>query len=117
LVIVHQGGIGTTAEAMRAGRSMLVVPHSHDQPDHAARLARLGIARTVPRERYGARVAAREIRALLEDKRYAQKANEVGLRVQGETGTTTACDLLEQLTGQTGNLTAAFTGRILAHSA
>jgi UDP:flavonoid glycosyltransferase YjiC (YdhE family) len=36
-VVVHQGGIGTTGEAMRAGRPMLVVPYSHDQPDHAAR--------------------------------------------------------------------------------
>ncbi|MDB5373652.1 MAG: UDP:flavonoid glycosyltransferase YjiC, YdhE family, partial [Belnapia sp.] len=36
--IIHQGGIGTTAQAMRAGRPMLVVPFSHDQPDNAARL-------------------------------------------------------------------------------
>jgi UDP:flavonoid glycosyltransferase YjiC (YdhE family) len=30
---VHQGGIGTTAQALRAGRPMLIVPFSHDQPD------------------------------------------------------------------------------------
>ncbi|HET7226412.1 MAG TPA: glycosyltransferase, partial [Candidatus Eisenbacteria bacterium] len=38
--IVHQGGIGTTAQAMRAGRPMLVVPFAHDQFDNAARVAR-----------------------------------------------------------------------------
>jgi len=113
--IVHQGGIGTTAEAMRASSPMLVVPYSHDQPDHAARLTRLGIARTVPRERYDARIAACEIRALLWDKSYEERANEVGRRVQRETGTSTACDLLEGLVGQTGNLTPEFMGRILAH--
>jgi len=96
---------------------VLVVPYSHDQPDHAARLTRMGIARTVPRERYDASVAAREIRALVWDRSYTEQAWEVGLRVSGETGTTAACDLLEQLIGQTGNLTAAPMARILAHQA
>lgn len=96
-VIVHQGGIGTTGEAMRAGRPMLVVPHSHDQPDHAARLARLGLARRVPRARYDAAVAAREIRTLLEDARFAARAAETGSRVRAETGAATACHLLTGL--------------------
>ncbi len=52
--IVHQGGIGTTAQALRAARPMLVVPWAHDQPDNAARLARLGVSRTVPRNGYTA---------------------------------------------------------------
>jgi len=43
--IVHQGGVGTTAAAMRAGRPMLVVPFSHDQPDNAERLRRHGLIR------------------------------------------------------------------------
>ena len=40
--IVHQGGVGTTAQAMRAGRPMLVVPFSHDQPDNAERVEQAG---------------------------------------------------------------------------
>ena len=35
--IVHAGGVGTTALAMRAGRPMLVMPCTHDQFDSAAR--------------------------------------------------------------------------------
>jgi rhamnosyltransferase subunit B len=77
-VIVHQGGVGTTGEAMRAGRPMLVVPYSHDQPDHAARLTRLGVARTVRQEHYNSAIAAREIQALLEDPKYASRAAEIG---------------------------------------
>lgn len=96
-VVVHQGGIGTTGEAMRAGRPMLVVPYSHDQPDHAARLMRLGVARSIPRERYNSKTAAREIAALLRDKSYAGRAAQVGARVRAETGLTNACDLLEEL--------------------
>ncbi|MDX2154290.1 MAG: glycosyltransferase [Bryobacteraceae bacterium] len=93
-VIVHPGGIGTTGEAMRAGRPMLVVPYSHDQPDQAARLTRLGIARAVPQERYTARVAERELRLLLENGNYRRRAAEVASRVRRETGVSTACDLL-----------------------
>jgi UDP:flavonoid glycosyltransferase YjiC (YdhE family) len=93
-VVVHQGGIGTTGEAMRAGRPMLVVPYSHDQPDQAARLTRLGVARRVPRERYAAAVAAREIRGLLEDARYAERAAGIGSRVRIETGAATASHLV-----------------------
>jgi UDP:flavonoid glycosyltransferase YjiC (YdhE family) len=100
-VIVHQGGIRTTGEAMRAGRPMLVVPHSHDQPDHAARLTRLGLGRRVPRERYAAAVAAREIRTLLEDDRYAARAAETGSRVRAETGAATASHLLTGLLERT----------------
>jgi rhamnosyltransferase subunit B len=33
--VVHQGGMGTTAQVLRAGKPMLVVPHGFDQPDNA----------------------------------------------------------------------------------
>jgi rhamnosyltransferase subunit B len=59
--IVHQGGIGTTAQALRAGRPMLVVPWSHDQPDNAERVRRLGVGRPIPRKRYYAPRVANEI--------------------------------------------------------
>jgi rhamnosyltransferase subunit B len=100
-VVVHQGGIGTTGEAMRAGRPMLVVHYSHDQPDHAARLSRLGVARGVPREKYNSALATREIQILLQDRRYADRAAEVGARVRRETGTANACDLLGRLLSKT----------------
>jgi rhamnosyltransferase subunit B len=41
--LIHHGGIGTTARAIAAGLPQLVVPTSHDQPDNAVRIRRLGI--------------------------------------------------------------------------
>ena len=52
--VVHQGGVGTTAQALRAGVPMLVVPFAHDQPDNAARVRRLGVARVLSRRAYRA---------------------------------------------------------------
>jgi UDP:flavonoid glycosyltransferase YjiC (YdhE family) len=41
-LLVHHGGIGTTAEALRAGVPQLILPDRFDQPDNALRTARLG---------------------------------------------------------------------------
>lgn len=96
-VVVHQGGIGTTGEAMRAARPTLAVHYGHDQPDNAARLVRMGMARSIPRERYNANTAVREIQNLLENRSYAERAAVIGAQVRNENGTARACDLLGRL--------------------
>lgn len=44
-LLIHHGGIGTLAQALRSGTPQLIVPGAHDQFDNAARAARAGIAR------------------------------------------------------------------------
>ncbi|MFP5226619.1 MAG: glycosyltransferase [Acidobacteriota bacterium] len=94
-VIVHQAGIGTTAQALRAGRPMLVMPYSHDQPDNARRVRKLGVAEVLGRTQYKAKPAARLIAQLLSDESYGSRAAEVAQQVAEENGTVTACDALE----------------------
>lgn len=94
---VHQGGIGTTAQALRAGRPMLVVPWSHDQPDNAERVCNLGLARTLPRHRYTAARVTKELERLLSNPSYAQKAGEIRAALLSENGTGTAADALEAI--------------------
>ena len=84
--VVHQGGVGTTAQAMRSGRPMLVMPYAHDQPDNAERLVRLGIARTVSRDRYTPARAAAELRHLIENPTYSERSAKVGKQVEQEDG-------------------------------
>lgn len=95
--IVHQGGVGTTGEALRSGRPALIVPWAHDQPDHARRLTRAGLARRLPRARYTASAAARELRALLDDAGCLARCAEAGARVRAERGVAAACEALEAL--------------------
>ena len=95
--VVHQGGIGTTAQALRSGRPMLVVPFAHDQPDNADRAARLGVARVVPRARYDASRASRELGRLLGEPSYQVRASDVAERILAEDGVATACDALETM--------------------
>jgi UDP:flavonoid glycosyltransferase YjiC (YdhE family) len=95
--VVHQGGIGTTGQALRAGRPMLVVPFAHDQFDNAARVVRLGAARTLARHRYGAASAASALAALLDSPQPAEIAAALGARLRPETGVAAACDALERV--------------------
>ena len=101
-VIVHQGGIGTTGQAMRSGRPMLVMPCAHDQPDNAARVARLGIGRTISRPRFSSARAAAELRQLLDNPAYSQRASAVGEQLCKEDGVRNACDALERLLQESG---------------
>jgi rhamnosyltransferase subunit B len=96
-VIVHQGGVGTTGQALRSGKPAVIVPFSHDQPDNAARCARLGVAKVIPRGRYNRRTAGAAIRELLGDSAYATRAAAVGASVRAERGAETACDAIEGL--------------------
>ncbi len=93
--IVQQCGIGTLAQALRAGRPILCVPYSHDQPDNALRVERLGVARTIYPKRYRADVVAGELDALLSGQGYAQAASRVAREVQAEPGASAACDAIE----------------------
>jgi UDP:flavonoid glycosyltransferase YjiC (YdhE family) len=92
--IVHHGGIGTTGEAMRSGRPSLIMPCTWDQPDNAFRAARLGIARTIARNRYEPRRVSRELRLLLEDPVYSDRASEIAINVRQEDGVNAACDAI-----------------------
>ena len=94
--VVHHGGIGSTAQALRAGVPQLVVPHAHDQPDNAWRVERLGVARTLRAGRYEAGRAAPLLAELLEGP-VSERAREVGERVRSEGGAAEACDALEEL--------------------
>ncbi|HEX8189169.1 MAG TPA: nucleotide disphospho-sugar-binding domain-containing protein, partial [Pyrinomonadaceae bacterium] len=95
--VVHQGGIGTTAQGLRAGIPALVVPFSHDQFDNADRVARVGAGRALPRAKYHAASAAEELRALLSDESYTTRAAEVGRQIRAENGATAAADAVEEV--------------------
>jgi UDP:flavonoid glycosyltransferase YjiC (YdhE family) len=95
--IVHQGGVGTTGQALRAGKPMIVVPHAHDQPDNAYRVERLGISRTIFPGAYQAAGVARALAALLRTPTAQGRAAIVGSTVRAEGGAALAADLIASL--------------------
>ncbi len=93
-VNVHQGGVGTTAQALRAGRPMIVVPFSHDQPDNAMRVERLGTAQSIRRNQYDAERLCAAITALDAD-HYTIAAQRLADRIRQEDAAKSAVDALE----------------------
>ena len=96
-LVVHQGGVGTTAQCLRAGKPMLIMPYSHDQPDNARRMRRLNVSRTIQRANYKPARVARKVRAMLDEAEFAEQAKIVARQIAGEDGVKVACDALEAL--------------------
>lgn len=96
-LVVHQGGVGTTAQCLRAGKPMLIMPYSHDQPDNARRMQRLKVAQVIEKNSYSPSHVARQLNAMLADQSYAERARFTAQQVAREDGVRTACDALEEL--------------------
>ena len=93
-VIVHQGGIGTLAQALRSGRPQLIVPFFADQPDNASRAVRLGVARSLAPQRYEATAAARELALLTDGDTYVRQARALRTVLEREDGAAEAADVV-----------------------
>jgi len=94
LIIAHPGGIGAGAQALMAGRPQLVTPFMADQPDNAAHLTRLGVARTLSPKRFTAASASRAIEALASRLAYADAARRAAVVMATENGAETAADVI-----------------------
>ena len=100
-LVVHQGGVGTTAQCLRAGRPMLIMPFSHDQPDNARRMRRLKVARVIEREDYTPVKVAQTLKAMLAEPNFARRAEQIAGLMRQENGVGSACDALEELFAKT----------------
>jgi UDP:flavonoid glycosyltransferase YjiC (YdhE family) len=94
-VVVHQAGIGTTGQALQAGRPMLIVPYGQDQPDNARRCVELGLGQMLPQKDYNFANALAKLEEILRNPAYAENARKVSVRLLREDGTKTACDVIE----------------------
>jgi len=90
--VVHQGGVGTTQQALRAGRPQLVVPFLGDQFDNAARVVRMGCGATVGRKHYAAERIAPLLERLLSDPTVVETAKRLGTVAMREDGAAEAAE-------------------------
>jgi rhamnosyltransferase subunit B len=93
--VVHQGGVGTTGQALRAGVPQLVMPYAFDQPDNASRMVRIGVGRSLSRQRYRADAVVEQLTAL-RSAAFMERAHRVGNDIRAENGMSIACDTVER---------------------
>ena len=95
--VVHHGGMGTCSQALAAGVPQLIVPFSHDQPDNAMRLERLGTGVSILPDRLTPARAAEALQKLLTEPQIKQRCLEVAEKCQGGPDLDGVCQALEKL--------------------
>ena len=97
--IVHHGGAGTTAAALRSGVPAIIVPFMGDQGFWGHRTAALGLApQPIPRKQLNTQRLARAIEQAISDPDMRRKAVDMGARIRDEDGIGQAVDIVARLT-------------------
>jgi len=96
--VVHHGGAGTTAAALRAGKPTVIIPHTLDQPIWAEYARALGTTSAViPFAELTADGLARAIKEAVADPKFQKSADKAAAKIDAERGVQTACRHIEQL--------------------
>lgn len=97
--IIHHGGVGTTGQALRAGRPQLVVPFMADQFDHADRITRLGVGLSTTSAKFASDGAA-FLGKLLNDGNFATRALDISEQIAADDGAGIAADAILRMSGE-----------------
>lgn len=92
--IIHHGGVGTTGQALRAGVPQLIIPFLGDQPDNAARVARLGTARVLEQSDVSTDNIAAQLARLIEPGDHHRNARTIAETVSKEDGAAAAARII-----------------------
>ncbi len=95
--VVHHGGAGTTAAAIRAGKPSIVCPFVADQPYWGNQVHRLGIGpKPIRQRRLTADNLARAIDQAVRNRQMQSRASELGVKVSAEDGVARAVEIVSQ---------------------
>lgn len=94
-LLVHHGGIGTTARALQAGIPQVIRARRYDQPDNGQRIARLGLGKWFEPERGTSDELTAAVASLLADDGVQRRAAAFAETLRGSDAVARAVDLLE----------------------
>ncbi len=80
--IVHQCGIGTTAQAIASGRPQVLVPFAHDQPDNARRVVAFGAGVSIPARRLTVRKLVSALKDVTQSADFESRAHDFAARLE-----------------------------------
>lgn len=95
--VIHHGGIGTVAQALRAGVPMLVVPWGVDQFLSGMQVERIGAGRWMRRSTFTSDRVVPILDALVHQGHYRACVQALADRIAHEDGVRTLCTALEAL--------------------
>jgi rhamnosyltransferase subunit B len=93
--LVSHGGIGTAAQALRAGVPQLMMPMSYEQPENARRMSRMGIARWLWPKHFRGPAVAQHLNDLVKSQRVRDKCRALAESFPKGDPVRETCDALE----------------------
>ena len=94
--VVHHGGVGTTAAALRACVPMVTIPFFADQFFWGLRAFGLGVgAKPIPRDQLSVERVVAALQSVATDSQTKQNAQALGHRIQSENGLHKAVELID----------------------
>lgn len=97
--LVHHGGIGSCAQAFRAGVPQLIHPMAYDQFDNAGRVARLGAGNWLKPRDWRAQAVAEKIRQLASSETVRGRCRSIAAAFRGTDALTDTAGLIESMAG------------------
>jgi UDP:flavonoid glycosyltransferase YjiC (YdhE family) len=102
-VIVHHGGVGTTAAALRAGVPSIIVPFTADQPFWGRKVHQLGVGpKPIPQKKLTVKGLAEAIRTAATNPTMRERVARLGGLLRTEDGVARAVGIVERYLGVTG---------------
>jgi len=107
-IVLHHGGAGTCAAALRAGRPSIIIPFFGDQPFWAKRLWTLGVApKPIKPAKLNAAILADRIKTVLQTPSYRANAQQIAGRIASEDGINTAIAVIIRAVEETDHARTA----------
>jgi rhamnosyltransferase subunit B len=100
--LVHHGGIGSCAQALRAGLPQLLTPMAFDQFDNAMRLEILGVGACLKKGNLHFGNMTSQLQALLASASVARACKEAATKIRKDDALVTICDVLESAAANHG---------------
>ena len=94
-LLVHHGGIGTLAQALKAGLPQLIVPWGLDQYDNASRIKALGVGDELGKKDCHAAALADKIKSILDSRALHEKCAYYADKFKGADAIGDVCRIIE----------------------
>lgn len=95
--LVYHGGIGSCAQAMRAGIAHLATPLFFDQFDNARIIQELGVGHSLPARDYDARQAAEILDQILQSQTMKARCASIAAQSRDGNAAASVCDAIEAI--------------------
>jgi len=95
--VIHHGGAGTTAAALRAGKPMVICPFFGDQPFWGQRISELGVGpEPLPQKHLTTEKLGQALRRVITDEEMRKRATHLGTIIRAEHGVERAIQAIHQ---------------------